>query len=181
MAPSTPAARIFLAYAPRAVGLRCAVAYLASGRDAYGWFTGARNGDERDPGRLRDTQRQRGRRRDCNQFYSTRETAYIAVHDGDLHSDWLRDEARCQELARMQEAFRREWLFYRSDPDAGKQLQIYADAELAVGLVNIRFERLNRLSKLQPNWTYYSRDFEQGVFKCLAGHWPLDYGGDDEA
>src|SRR3990172_5653068 len=169
MAPSTPAARIFLAYAPRGVGLRCAVAYLASGRDAYGWFTGARNGDLSSGYFV------------LEQFYSTRETAYIAVHDGDLHSDWLRDEARCQELARMQEAYRREWLFYLSYPDARKQLQIYADAELAVGLVNIRFERLNRLSKLQPNWTYYSRDFEQGVLKCLAGHWPLDYGGDDEA
>lgn len=163
-----PAPRIFLAYAPRGVGLRCAVAYLASGRDAYGWFTGARNGDLSSAYFV------------LEQFYTPRETAYIAVDEGDLHSDWLRDETRCQELARMQEAFRREWLSYRSDPDAGKQLQSYADAELAVGLANIRFERLNRLSKLQPNWTYYSRDFEQGVLQCLAGHWPLDYGGDDE-
>ena len=31
---------VFLAYAPRGVGLRCAVAYFGAGRDAFGWFTG---------------------------------------------------------------------------------------------------------------------------------------------
>lgn len=30
--------KVFLAYAPRGIGLRCAVAYLASGADVYGWF-----------------------------------------------------------------------------------------------------------------------------------------------
>ncbi len=33
---------VFIAYAPRGPGLRCATAYLTSGRDAYGWFTGPR-------------------------------------------------------------------------------------------------------------------------------------------
>lgn len=160
--------RILLVYAPRGVGLRGAVAYLASARDAYGWFTGPRNGDLESAYFL------------LEDFYTPRETRYIAVNEGDLHTGWLDDEMRCHELARMQEAFRREWLVYRSDPDAKGQLDAYADAELAAGLVNIRFERLDRLSKLQPNWTYYSRHFGQGVLKCLAKHWPLDYRGDDE-
>src|SRR3970282_2109713 len=34
---------VFLADAPRGIGLRCALAYLASERDVYGWFLGARD------------------------------------------------------------------------------------------------------------------------------------------
>lgn len=34
---------IFIAYAPRGAGLRCALAYLSSGRDVYGWYTGPRD------------------------------------------------------------------------------------------------------------------------------------------
>ena len=34
---------IFIAYAPRGAGLRCALAYLASERDVYGWYTGPRD------------------------------------------------------------------------------------------------------------------------------------------
>jgi len=169
MALPIPEPRVFLAYAPRGVGLRCAVAYLASHRDAYGWFAGARNSGLASAYFV------------LEDFYTPRETRYIAADDADLHSRWIEDEARCHELARMQEAFRREWLAYRSDADAGKQLEAYAEAELAAGPLPIRFERLNKLSKLHPNWTYYSHDFERGVLTHLARHWPLDYGVDDQA
>jgi len=38
-----PDFNVFLAYAPRGAGLRCAAAYRAEGADAYGWFTGPRH------------------------------------------------------------------------------------------------------------------------------------------
>ena len=156
------ASRVFVAYAPRA-GLRCALVYLVRGHDAWGWFIG--------PGEARWESAYFL----LEDFYTARETRYIAVAESDLHSKWTRDEAMCHELARMQETFAREWLFYRDDPDAATDRAAYERGELALGEVNIRYERLNRLSKLQPNWTYYSHDFEHGVLKFLGTHWPLDY------
>jgi hypothetical protein len=160
---------VFLAYAPRGIGLRCALAYVASERDVYGWFLGSRE----------DT---------CTvsafffleNFYSSGMTRYEAVDEADLHCAWSLDEARRHELARMQEAFSREWLFYRDDARAVAELQAYAEAELAAGEVNIRFERLAKLSKLQPNWTFYSAGFERQVLHFLAKHWPLEYSPEGE-
>ncbi len=161
--------QIFLCYAPRA-GLRCALAYVSGERDVHGWFTGPGKGG----GGLES------RYFVLEDFHTPRETRYVAVPDSELHSKWSRDEAMCHELAQLQETFAREWLFYRADPQAADELERYARAELAVGDVGVRFERLNRLSKSQAEWTHYSRDFEHGVLKCLSGHWPLDYRAAEE-
>jgi hypothetical protein len=160
---------VFIACAPRGPGLRCAVAYLASARDVYGWFTGPRH--------------------DASiasffflveDFYSNRPTRYEAVDQPNLHATWSLDEARRHELARMQEAFAREWLFYRDDARAAAELHTYADAELAAGEVNVRFERLAKFSTLQPNWTWYSPHFERPVLRHLSKRWPLEYRFDFE-
>ena len=155
---------VFLAYAPRGAGLRCALAYLASERDAYGWFVGPRD----------DTSVA-----SCffllEEFYTDRLTRYEAVDQSALHADWSLDDGRRHELARMQEAFGREWLFYRDDPCAARELQAYAEAELAAGEVNVRFKRLAKFSTAQPNWTYYSQRFERPVLNYLAKRWPLEY------
>lgn len=154
--------RIFIAYAPRA-GLRCAVAYLDGQGDAYGWFIGqADGGSESAYFVLED-------------FYTPRETRYVAVPERELHSKWTRDEAMCHELARLQEAFSREWLCYRGDPDCDGDFEQYDRAELAEGDVIVRFERLARFSKAQPTWTHYSPDCEHTVLRGLSKRWPLDY------
>lgn len=92
------APNLFIAHEP-AVGLRCAVAYLRSGEDAYGWFTGPR----------RD-----GTVASCyfllERFFANAPDCYEAVDEGDLHSAWPLDEARRHELARMQASFAGEWL-----------------------------------------------------------------------
>ena len=160
--------RIFLCYAPRA-GLRCAATYLAGPRDAYGWFTGPDEG-----GALRSAYFV------LEDFYTPRETRYTEVAEADLHSKWTRDEARCHELAQLQEALRREWLFFSSDPEANAERAEYERGELAAGEVAIRFERLNRLAKDAPDWTYYSHDCEHAVLKCLSARWPLDYRIEEE-
>ncbi len=155
---------VFLAYAPRGSGLRCAIAYLVDGPDACGWFIGPRQDTSVASGffLLQD-------------LYTTAEARYDAVQQDALHSHWALDEARRHELAGMQEAFTREWLVHRDDPRAAKELQAYAEAELAAGEVNVRFARLAKFSKTQPNWTYYSRGFERTVLRHLAKRWPLEY------
>ena len=160
--------RAFLCYAPRA-GLRCAAAYLAGARDAYGWFIGPDGG-----GALRSAYFV------LENFYTPRETRYTEVAESDLHSKWTSDETRCHELAGLQEAFRREWLVFRSDPEASADLAEYERGELAAGAVAIRFERLNRLAKDAPDWTYYSHDCEHGVLEFLSKRWRLDYRIEEE-
>lgn len=161
---------LFIAYAPRGAGLRCAIAYLASERDVYGWYTGPR-----------DDTSVAAQYFLLEDFYTNRPARDAVVNQADLHSTWALDEARRHELARMQELFVREWLFYPDDPRAAAEFRSYAKAELAVGEVNLRFERIARLSTLQPNWTYYSPRFERPVLRHLARRWPLEYRADVEA
>lgn len=160
---------IFIAYAPRGAGLRCALAYLAAERDVYGWFTGPRadGGIAAEYFVMED-------------FHSNRPTRYEAVETAALHSRWSLEEARRHELAQMQEAFAHEWLVYRDDPRAAAEAAAYGAAELAVGELNLRFERIAKLSTLQPNWTWYSPRFERSVLRHLAKRWSLEYRYDQE-
>jgi hypothetical protein len=160
---------LFIAYAPRGIGLRCAVVYLAAGRDAYGWFTGPRL-DLAVASRyflLED-------------FYSAVPVRYEEVDQAELHSGWSLAEARRHELALLQDRFAREWLCYRADLWTVTEFAAYARAELAAGEVAVRFGRLAVFSKLQPNWTYYSHGFEHSVLRHLARRWPLEYAVDSE-
>ncbi len=155
---------IFVAYAPRGAGLRCAIAYLEGANDVYGWFIGPR-----DDASVTACYFLLG------DFHASAPVRYEAVAPADLHSHWSLDEGRRHEAAQMQEAFAHEWLFYRDAPDAAGQLAAYGDAELASGEIGLRYERLAKLSKLQPDWTYYSHRFERSVLRHLAGRWPLEY------
>jgi hypothetical protein len=161
---------IFIAYAPRGAGLRCALAYVSAGRDVYGWYTGPRA-----DGQLASR---------CfllERFYAGAQTRHESVDLADLHSAWSLDEARRHELARMQEAVAREWLCYADGAHAAAELQAYEDAELAAGgPALVRFERLGKFSRLQPVWTYYTPHFERSVLRHLAKRWPLEFRPDFE-
>lgn len=158
---------IFIAYAPRGAGLRCALAYLEDEADVYGWFTGPRHDASVAA---------------CyfvlEDFHANAPTRYDAVDQTALHSRWSLAEPRRHELASVQEAFAREWLFHRGDARAAAEFSAYAEAELATGHVNLRIGRLAKLSKLQPNWTYYSPRFQRSVLRHLSGRWPLEYHAD---
>lgn len=156
---------IFIAYAPRGAGLRCAVAYLSAERDVFGWYTGPRP-DAAIASRFFLLEH----------YYADRETRYESVDLADLHSNWSLEEARRHELARMQEMFAHEWLYYPEDARAAAERQAYEDAELASGgPVGVRFERLGKFSRQQPNWTYYTSRFEHSVLRHLARRWTLEY------
>jgi hypothetical protein len=160
---------VFLAYEPRTIGLRCALACLGSQRDVYGWFTGPCSD---------------GSIASCyfvlEDFYHNAPTRYAVVNQADLHSHWALDEARRHQLARMQKVFAREWLLEREDPGAAKELQAYAEAGLAAGEVNVRFGRLAQFSTAQPDWIYCSPRFERSVLRQLDKRWPLEYRVDIE-
>lgn len=155
---------VFLAYAPRGAGLRCALAYLSTQHDIFGWFAGPDGA-----GRIASLYFV------LEEFYSRGEPRYAAAQSLDLHTGWLLDERRCHELARLQEAFAAEWLFDRADPRAATELAQYAKGELAFGELNVRYARLAKFSTQQPNWTHYSPGFERTVLNFLSRRWPLEY------
>jgi hypothetical protein len=142
---------IFLAHAPRGEGLRCALAYLSGERDVCGWFTGPRK-DATIAGRFFLIEN----------YYTNLPITYESVDTEDLHGAWSLDEARRHELAQMQEAFAHEWL---------------QDTDVRAGWsgLQVRRDRLDRFSQLQPNWTHYSPGFARGVLRVLAKRWPLEY------
>lgn len=158
---STP--QVFVAYAPQGPGLRCAMFYFAAGDDLWGWFTGVQGSVL-----VADYFRVAG-------FHALREPRFCAVDIAGLNGRWTEDRAICAELARLQEQFVRDWLFYRSARDAPSQLAAYERATLPVGEVNLRFERLGKLTRTLPDWTYCSAAFEPAVLNWLGSRWPLDY------
>jgi hypothetical protein len=155
--------QVFFAYAPRRAGLRCALGYLEEGHDVYGWFAGPRHDKSL-----------ASRYFLLENFHANVRTRYEDVDQADLRH-WSLADSRRRDLAVMQEALVREWLFYRNEPRATAELLAYCEAELAAGDLNLRFEKLAQLFKRQPNWTYYSPRFERRVLRALSRCWPLDY------
>lgn len=156
-----PVPEIFVAYAPRGAGLRCALAYLEDARDVYGWFAGPR--DDASVAAC--------------YFVLDDFRAAVRIRYCEFAQSALRSlaEPRRRELAAMQEEFANEWLFYRNEARAYGELLAYCEAELAAGELNLRFEKLAVLSKRQPNWTYSSRQFDRRVLRALSRYWPLEY------
>ena len=60
----------------------------------------------------------------------------------------------------------------------GIQLAVLVFIAYSAIHLDVRFERLAGLSKLQPNWTWYSPRCERSVLRHLAKRWPLEYGFD---
>ena len=152
--------RLFVAYAPRA-GLRCAVAYLASRTDVYGWVVAPADGGWRSTYFV------------LEDYYAPGKTRPTFVAEDELHSGVI-EEARSHELASLRDLMEHEWIFRRGDPAAAPEIEAYSRAELAAGDVGVRFARLGRLSNVHATWTYYSPAFEDGVLECLNGHFELD-------
>jgi hypothetical protein len=79
--------------------LGCAVAYLESEGDAYGWYVGRRHDGTYARAYFL-----------IDDLFANAPAAYEAVDDP--HADWSLDEPRRHELAAMQEVFAREWLAF---------------------------------------------------------------------
>lgn len=161
--------RIYVAYCPRA-GLDCALAYVATQRDVYGWFTGrGEDGETRSAYFV------------LEDYYTRGVPRYVEVAAADLHSDWTTDEERCHEMAALQDAFMHEWLAYRALAEDAADFEAYARGDLAAGAVAPRYERLAHLAKDAPTWTFYSPTFDRGVLEFLERCWPLAQGAEARA
>jgi hypothetical protein len=171
---------IHLAYAPRGAGVLCAAFWVVSGTDCYGWYTGAQAYEHPAHFFLLES------------YYSTRETACCWSVEDDVRGRWVKapaatrappveldrpalDEARCHDVEQLQDAFVREWLFYRHAPDAGPEAEALRARELPVMPLNIRPRKLNKLQTGAPVWRFTSPGADLNVLAFLARYWPLDY------
>jgi hypothetical protein len=104
-------------------------------------------------------------------YYSTRETVCYRSAQSDLYGDWLTmstlGESRidppvpvaedlCHQLAHLQDAFVREWLFFEDDPGSASEVAALRERGLPVLAVNIRAGKLDKLVTGGPVWTYTS-------------------------
>lgn len=167
----------FLAYAPRGVGLLCAVAYTVRKDDVCGWWVGSMNSEYQTGFFLLEN------------YFSPNEKAFYATKGGDLYGGWVFDydakpseldkpvavnEAICHDLERMQFVFAQEWLSFPGDADATQETARYHQAELAHQDVNVKFHRLNKLDKNEAVWTYRSAGMDLNIIKRLMRNWPLE-------
>lgn len=172
----------FIAYAPRA-GLLCALVYLARGDDVCGWWIGRDAGAEYRTAYFL-----------IENYYTPREGAFFTTVDGDLYGGWridyhavppalprpvAVDDALAHTLEQLQSAFTREWLVFADDTDAPAQAAGYAQAELAMGAVAVRHNRLARLDRTQPVWRHFSHGLDHQVLARLSRDWPLCYHAPD--
>jgi hypothetical protein len=173
--------QVHLAYTPRGAGLACAMMYLKADPDIVGWWIGGQSGEFHTAYfRLAD-------------FYSTG-TSFYASEGSDLYGGWKLELTSGKQqaldppipvesdvahtLEQAQDAFCGEWLVLPGDTDLPEQHQAYANAELAWSDVCFQFSRLNKFTKHDAVWTYYSRNFEAAVGTFLMKRWPLDYRGE---
>jgi hypothetical protein len=169
---------VHIAYAPHGAGVLCAAFWFAQADHVYGWFTGARG--NKHPASffmLED-------------YYSPRDTVFYRSAQNDVNGDWFITSARNEslidqpgpvppalrhELERMQDAFTREWLFYRDDPGQEEEEAALRARELPVRAVNLRQRKLARLVTGLPVWTFSTPGADLNVVTFLGSRWALDY------
>lgn len=171
--------RIFIAFAPQGVGLLCAIVYVAQGRDLYGWWVGARNGDYSSAYFKLEN------------FYSAEPSPFFATKGSDIYGGWQFDYAEdppeldkpvavdeeiCHQLDKLQDEFAAEWLFFRDSADSEEDEAAYRREALPMQDVNVKSKQLNKFDKSDVVWRYFSRNVEDEVIEYLALSWPLDYG-----
>ncbi len=169
----------YLAYAPRGVGLLCAVACFTVEENVYGWYVGASGNEYASAFFL------------LERFYSRHATAFHHTSGDDLYGAWVTDfpplqqplegsplpEALSHELGRAQNA--QHWLVYRNDPGAEPEIAACRAAELPLGTVGVRNARLNQFDRSDAVWTHSTARFDLHVLDYLKDNWPLDFASAD--
>ena len=123
----------------------CAVFFLASRSNVYGWYTGSEQGTF--PA--------------CyfmlEHFYSSLPTVFYRTTDNSPYAHWVKEsgetetllvdhspvpEVLMHELDRLQFIFITEWLFYPQEPGSATEVDAYRILGLPVQPVNIRRRKL---------------------------------------
>jgi hypothetical protein len=169
---------VHIAYAPRGAGLLCAAFWFVQGDDVYGWSTGARGGDYPSFFFVLEA------------YYSTRDTVCYRSAQNDVHGGWFVVSTEGEspiggtgpvpaalrpELERMQDAFVREWLFYRDDPTHHEEAQELRARELPVLAVNLRPKKLSKLAAGAPVWRFSTPGADLNIITFLGRRWTFDY------
>jgi len=167
----------FLLYAPRGPGIMCALFYYVSHRDILGWYVGSSDGEF--PARYFMLEH----------YFDPSDTRFLVSSESDLRGPWLSRSRSAEsplsecpvpeplrdELARMQHAFVRQWLFFADDREAAGDIKAYGERELSVQPVNIQANRLAKLHTGAALWRYTSHGFDRKVLDYLMEHWSLDH------
>jgi len=170
--------QVYLACAPKGLGLICGLMLIAGDSDVYGWYTGAANGKfPMSFFMLED-------------FYSLHGTVFYRSLQNDVYGDWalVQSEAEvkidkpiplpedmCHELERIQDMFVREWLFCANDPESTPHIHWYREHGLLMQQVNLRQDTLNKLDQSDTVWTYKKPLLDMNIISFLEQHWALDY------
>lgn len=168
---------VHVTYAPHGAGLLCAAFWLVQGHHVYGWFTGMRG------------QTQPACFFALEDYYAKEDAVFFRSVQNDVHGRWLIvaadgeiaiergpiPEALCHELERLQDAFVREWLFYRDDPTHAEDAATLNARHLPPRAVNLRPKKLAKLQSGASAWTYTSSGADLNAIAFLAARWPLDY------
>jgi len=170
---------VYLAYAPRGVGVMCALFYILVGKDVYGWWIGARDGEFAPAFFMLEG------------FFTREDTVFYATRGSDLYGGWVFDYSAPHpeldkpveidrevghQLEQMQSAFADEWLFFDGDRHVEDELAAYTRDDLVVQVVNIRNARFHKFDQTDLVWSYVSPGFDRDVLNYLMDHWPLDFG-----
>jgi len=168
---------VHVACAPHGAGLLCATFWIVDRPNVFGWFTGARGAE----------------RPACffalDGYHGKGETVFYRSAQSDAHGGWLVltasgeiavatapvPEAWRIELERLQDAFVREWLFFRDDPGHAEDAAALRARNLPLREVNLRPRKLARLTPGIDAWIYSSAGADLNVISFLGARWPLDY------
>lgn len=168
---------VHIAYAPRGAGLLCAAFWFAQDAHVYGWYTGARGRDFQSSYFVLEN------------YYAERETAFYRSRDNDVRGRWLRvskggetalegaspvPEPLEHELARLQDAFVREWLLYRTEATP-EDIEALRARKLPLLDVNVRPSRLDRLHAHNLLATYSTPGADLNIIAFLGERWSLNY------
>jgi hypothetical protein len=167
----------YLATAPRAAGVQCALFYLTLGENVCGWCTGAN-----DDGIVSAYFA-------LELYYAAQPTVYCRSAGGDLRGAWqvesapITTEIRCplpepviHDLLRHQSDFGREWLWYAGEPGSGAESDAYRKLGLSPRTVNIRSSQLPRFDRSRPVWVHTSPGTDLNLVLSVKKHWLSDSG-----
>lgn len=176
-------AHAHLGYAPRGVGLLYALLWLERRQDILGWFIGDREGEPVAAYFV------------LQDYYDRAGGAhFLRTLQDDVHGPWVEitpqgevprpqpaaiPEAVAHELQQLQQEFCRHWLFFRDEPGHEAEAQALAARELAVRRVNIRPQRLEKLSHGAAVWRHDAPGTDLHVLERVSRLWPLDYRVED--
>jgi hypothetical protein len=159
-----------------------AVLWFDEGKDVFGWYIGARDGEPRAAYFV------------LQDYYSAGRTRLLSSVQDDMYGPWVEagpsgdlavphpppvPESLRHELVRLQDQFIRHWLFFADDPEAHEEARNVAARELAVGAVCIHPARLGKLRTAAAVWRYDAPGADLNVLIELSKRWPLDHRVDE--